>query len=843
MSDFGVFELVASHEGDDEAARLSRSRKFLEAQYDVSQRFGSFLMNASSRYEFDQRVALVRREINQIVSQYARPTDTLVKRLLSKLEQKVRQSSEIDETGNTYGRPPTDEDDDGTDGLDRDQDVELKHLAERESDDDFWARMERGEGKEQVQKSKEKKRQTRERADQLLTKGKPSYQDEDGVIWVSPDNTGGSWVRASSKTTGMKRKSDLHSNGWNYDPESRSYKSSRTSTFNCPCGSSLKGVGQHRCKCGSVWNISSITRSDKTASQPLFVAREVDSRDHAILARLAKSRKGGNPAPFVRKKSGLSRKDALDQIDAIRETLNPDTDYNHRALVGIIRDLWDNYPIDDAKSNLSGLQLNDYNAEQKIRSIVNSIDDDDASRDDDDGYYSKKKTATFDWSQVGDRDLEANWKSMMAIVHDPTQAKLLEDPEYQANVQQLYAEIQRRGLGLPEDQQMALQYHQQMGLQNAQQGMGGGADPAPQQQMMGRRKKVGDSPFCWNCGTGIHNDGQGGCRNCGGEMGNMVDPHSPNLKPSEEETRNWGKQQSDRGTRSRPVNNEGGTGSDSASSDSYRPRGNDGRAPYSWMGKTKKATNPADDIYNQLKKQPGFDSHPQNIDNMYATGPATHLDTGQTHYLNGPSTMLQDLGDGHHHISYGPEDQEYTIPTEQLHSLSSRSAQLKKAIADEQTSMSNPPTTLDNMDPLGEMKSTAPSADPTPVTPPTPPATSDDFGDDPMSRDAEYERGWDYAEGGRSRPRNASRDFLEGYTAGLEHVLSDSYSERETEYDGSEPNAKGLPNGVDYVEKNTDYEDPTPSFREDFAEQVDNDNSGKSKKVMPGPDVIEDMDK
>jgi hypothetical protein len=85
--------------------------------------------------------------------------------------------------------------------------------------------------------------------------------------------------RPSLPTTAMIRHSDLSTNGWGWDQESQSFKSPRTSTFNCQCGQPLKGVGQHTCTCGKIWNISSISDSNKTASTPLFVCREVLRRD------------------------------------------------------------------------------------------------------------------------------------------------------------------------------------------------------------------------------------------------------------------------------------------------------------------------------------------------------------------------------------------------------------------------------------------------------------------------------------------------------------------------------------------------------------------------------------
>lgn len=66
---------------------------------------------------------------------------------------------------------------------------------------------------------------------------------------------------------------------WQWDNESNSFKSTKSSNFHCVCGSNVEGVGQHECDCGRLWNLSSIADGNKTASPPTFVCREVMRRD------------------------------------------------------------------------------------------------------------------------------------------------------------------------------------------------------------------------------------------------------------------------------------------------------------------------------------------------------------------------------------------------------------------------------------------------------------------------------------------------------------------------------------------------------------------------------------
>ena len=74
---------------------------------------------------------------------------------------------------------------------------------------------------------------------------------------------------------------------WNWDTESNSFKSTKSSNFQCVCGSAIGGVGQHECACGRLWNMHSITDGNKTAATPLYVCREVMRRDTVLASKKA----------------------------------------------------------------------------------------------------------------------------------------------------------------------------------------------------------------------------------------------------------------------------------------------------------------------------------------------------------------------------------------------------------------------------------------------------------------------------------------------------------------------------------------------------------------------------
>ncbi len=72
----------------------------------------------------------------------------------------------------------------------------------------------------------------------------------------------------------------------------------------------------------------------------------------------------------------FTRGEALDQIDAVRATLTH-ADAQMPALICIIRDLWDGYPLADALADAHRLLLGDYPAEQRIKAIVAATVDND----------------------------------------------------------------------------------------------------------------------------------------------------------------------------------------------------------------------------------------------------------------------------------------------------------------------------------------------------------------------------------------------------------------------------------------------------------------------------------
>lgn len=111
---------------------------------------------------------------------------------------------------------------------------------------------------------------------------------------VSPTPEVLSWLKEelnpikSTKSSSLVKKGDVSE--WSWDSESRSFKSTKTSKFKCVCGSHVDGIGQHTCACGKIWNISSLIDSNKTASSPLFICREVIRRD-TVLASTKQKKK------------------------------------------------------------------------------------------------------------------------------------------------------------------------------------------------------------------------------------------------------------------------------------------------------------------------------------------------------------------------------------------------------------------------------------------------------------------------------------------------------------------------------------------------------------------------
>ena len=74
-------------------------------------------------------------------------------------------------------------------------------------------------------------------------------------------------------------------------------------------------------------------------------------------------------------------------------------------------------------------------------------------------------------------------------------------------------------------------------------------------------------------------------------------------------------------------------------------------------------------------------------------------------------------------------------------------------------------------------------------------------------------------------------ECFQGYVLGLNQKIADSYSERSTEYEGSEPVRPGEPVNNDSLIPGQTISDPTPSQRRDFADDADDRNEqGESDK-------------
>lgn len=68
----------------------------------------------------------------------------------------------------------------------------------------------------------------------------------------------------------------------------------------------------------------------------------------------------------------MDRESAIKAIDDIREGLSH-RDANTGLLVAIVRDLWDGYPLADAREAAKSLRLDDYAAERRIKAIVAAL--------------------------------------------------------------------------------------------------------------------------------------------------------------------------------------------------------------------------------------------------------------------------------------------------------------------------------------------------------------------------------------------------------------------------------------------------------------------------------------
>jgi len=186
---------------------------------------------------------------------------------------------------------------------------------------------------------------------------------------------------------------------WIWDSDSNAYKSANISVFACACGQQFQGVGQHRCLCGKVWNMSSIINGSKTAQEyPVYSCREVHTDPRLVLADAQNNATGNDPA-----KGGPGANEDPPQPDLEME---PDKDS----------------------------YVKPYNANGKGAKIARALVADAGL-----------------WPLLEDKDIMANWKSLLGIILNPAQVSALEHEQYQGLIQELYEEINRRGLNSPVD--------------------------------------------------------------------------------------------------------------------------------------------------------------------------------------------------------------------------------------------------------------------------------------------------------------------------------------------------------------------------------------------------------
>ena len=197
----------------------------------------------------------------------------------------------------------------------------------------------------------------------------------------------------------MLNKDSRIATAWVWDSDSNAYKSAGLSAFACACGQQFQGVGQHRCLCGKVWNMSSIINGSKTAQEyPVYSCREVHTDPRLVLADVQNNGTGNDPA-----KGGPGGNEDPPQPDLEME---PDKDS----------------------------YVEPFNANGKGAKIARALAADAGL-----------------WPLLEDKDIMANWKSLLGIILNPAQVSALEHEQYQQLIQELYEEINRRGLNSPVD--------------------------------------------------------------------------------------------------------------------------------------------------------------------------------------------------------------------------------------------------------------------------------------------------------------------------------------------------------------------------------------------------------
>jgi len=194
---------------------------------------------------------------------------------------------------------------------------------------------------------------------------------------------------------------------WTWDSESNAYKSAGLSVFSCACGQQFQGVGQHRCHCGKVWNMSSVINGSKTAQEfPIFSCREVETDPRLVLADVQNNGTGNDPA-----KGGPGGNEDPPQPEL---TMDPDDPNRNPDSVS--------YQDPFGSDGRKGARL-----------------------------ARKLEADAGLWPLLEDKDIMANWKSLLGIILNPAQVSALEHEQYQGLIQDLYEEINRRGLNSPVD--------------------------------------------------------------------------------------------------------------------------------------------------------------------------------------------------------------------------------------------------------------------------------------------------------------------------------------------------------------------------------------------------------
>ncbi|WP_267716821.1 hypothetical protein [Streptomyces sp. CoH17] len=91
--DYGLFEHVAGREAEDEFEKEAAERAYLEAEHAVESRFGEFLRHAKNKDDFEQRLALVKNDLYNVIAKHTMPTPGIVRRIRAKFKSIVESAS------------------------------------------------------------------------------------------------------------------------------------------------------------------------------------------------------------------------------------------------------------------------------------------------------------------------------------------------------------------------------------------------------------------------------------------------------------------------------------------------------------------------------------------------------------------------------------------------------------------------------------------------------------------------------------------------------------------------------------------------------------------------------